>query len=154
NSTLSLYASSWDMAAILGAIILQGPHQVADQPLMGGEIAQHPTAGVEKLNANGAMLPVSETAASLAVLAKQNGMQNIQYVALGNPTSAGQQNLFIGDGDPSSPSARKAFIDRNDAASAPMQDNLRKMAESPMQPGDPQSSIDPQTAPAAKRGSM
>ena len=110
--------------------------------------------GVEKLNANGATLPVSETAASLAVLAKQNGMQSIQYVALGNPTSGGQQNLFIGEGDPSSPSARKAFIDRNEAASAPMQDNLRKMAESPTQPGNPQSSIDPQTAPAAKRGSM
>ncbi len=117
-------------------------------------LIEQATAGVEKLNANGAMLPVSETAASLAVLAKQNGMQNIQYVALGNPTSAGQQNLFIGDGDPSSPSARKAFIDRNDAANAPMQDNLRKMAESPRQLGDPQSSIDPQTAPAAKRGSM
>ncbi len=112
------------------------------------------TAGVEKLNANGAMLPVSETAASLGVLAKQNGMQNIQYVALGNPTSGGQQNLFIGDGDPSSPSARKAFIDRNEAASAPMQDNLRKLAESPRQHGDPQPSSDPQTTPAAKRGAM
>ncbi len=112
------------------------------------------TAGVEKLNASGAKLPVSETAASLAVLAKQNGMQNIQYVALGNPTSGGQQNLFIGDGDPSSPSARKAFIDKNEAASAPMQGNLRKMAESPTQLENPQASIDPQTATAAKRGSM
>ena len=81
-------------------------------------------------------------------------MQSIQYVAMGNPTSGGQQNLFIGDGDPSSQSARKAFIDRNEAASAPMQDNLRKMAESPTQSGSPQTSIDPQTATAAKRGSM
>ncbi len=111
-------------------------------------------AGVEKLNANGAQLPVGETAASLAVLAKQNGLQNIQYVALGNPTTGGQQNLFIGDGDPSSPSARKAFIDKNEAAGAPMQDNLRKMAESPAQPENPQSSIDPQTASAAKRSAM
>ncbi len=112
------------------------------------------TAGVEKLNASGAKLPVSETAASLAVLAKQNGMQNIQYVALGNPMSGGQQNLFIGDGDPSSPSALKAFIDKSEAASAPMQGNLRKMADSPTQLENPQASIDPQTATAAKRGSM
>ena len=111
-------------------------------------------AGVEKLNANGAQLPVNETAASLAVLAKQNGMQKIEYVALGNPTAGGQQNLFIGDGDLSSPSARMAFIDKNEAAGAPMQDNLRKMAESPSQPDNPQSSIDPQTASAAKRGAM
>ncbi len=112
------------------------------------------TAGVEKLNADGAKLPVNETAASLAVLAKQNGIQNIEYVALGNPTSGGQQNLFIGDGDPSSPSARKAFIDRHEAASAPMQDNLRKMAESPTQTENPQSSFDPQTVTAAKRSAM
>ena len=117
------------------------------------------TTGVEKLNAYGAKLPVSETAASLAALAKQNGMQNIQYVALGNTTSSGQQNLFIGDGDPSSLSGKKAFIDKNEAASAPMQDSLRKMADGPSQPGNAQSSIDPpaadaQTATAAKRSAM
>ena len=112
------------------------------------------TAGVEKLNANGAQLPVNETAASLAVLAKQNGMQKIEYVAMGNPTAGGQQNLFIGDGDPSSLSARKAFIDRNEAAGAPLQDSLRKMAENPAQPENPQSSVDPQTATAAKRSAM
>lgn len=117
------------------------------------------TTGVEKLNANGAKLPVSETAASLAALAKQNGMQNIQYVALGNTTSSGQQNLFIGDGDPSSLSGKKAFIDKNEAASAPMQDSLRKMADGPSQLGNSRSSIDPpaadsQTATAAKRSAM
>jgi len=112
------------------------------------------TAGVEKLNANGAKLPVSETAASLAVLAKQNGMQNIEYVALGNTTSSGQQNLFIGDGDPSSPTGKKAFIDKNEAASAPVQDSLRKIADGPSPQQDSQSSIDPQTTTAAKRGSM
>lgn len=117
------------------------------------------TAGVEKLNANGAKLPVSETAASLAALAKQNGMQNIQYVALGNTTPNGRQNLFIGDGDPSSLSGKKAFIDKNEATSAPMQDSLRKMADSPSQPGNSQSPIDPpsvdaQAATAAKRGTM
>ncbi len=117
------------------------------------------TAGVEKLNANGANMPVSETAASLAALAKQNGMQNIQYVALGNTTPSGEQNLFIGDGDPSSLSGKKAFIDKNEAASAPMHDTLRKMADGPSQSGDSQfsidpSSVDPQTATAAKRGAM
>ena len=117
------------------------------------------TAGVEKLNANGAKLPVSETAASLAALAKQNGMQNIQYVALGNTTPSGEQNLFIGDGDPSSLSGKKAFIDKNEAASAPMHDSLRKMADGPSLSGDSQfsidpSSVDPQTATAAKRGTM
>jgi hypothetical protein len=117
------------------------------------------TAGVEKLNANGAKLPVSETAASLAALAKQNDIQNIQYVALGNTTSSGQQNLFIGDGDPSSLSGKKAFIDRNEAATAPMQESLRKMADGAAQPGNPQSAIDPsavdpQTATAAKRSAM
>ena len=117
------------------------------------------TAGVEKLNADGAKLPVNETAASLAALAKQNGMQNIQYVALGNTTSNGQQNLFIGDGDPSSLSGKKAFIDKNEAASAPMQDSLRKMIDGPSLPINPQSSIDPpsadaQTSTAAKRGTM
>lgn len=81
---------------------------------------------MEKLNASGAKLPVGETAASLTVLAKDNGMQSIQYVALGNPTSGGQQNLFIGDGDPSNPAAKKAFIDRAQAATTPMQESLQR----------------------------
>ena len=110
--------------------------------------------GVEKLNAGGAKLPVSETAASVVVLAKQNGMQSIQYVALGNPTPEGRQNLFIGDGDPSSLTARKAFIDKNEAAAAPLQDSLRKMAETPPQPGNSQFPVEPQTSTVPRRGSM
>lgn len=111
-------------------------------------------AGVEKLNAAGAKLPVSETAASVVVLAKQNGIQNIQYLALGNPTSDGRQNLFIGDGDPSSPTARKAFIDKSEAGAVSMQDSLRKMAETPSQPGNSHSPMKPQASTVARRGSM
>ena len=93
--------------------------------------------GVEKLNATGAKLPVGETAASLTALAKDNGMQNIQYVALGNPTSGGQQNLFIGDGDPGNPAAKKAFIERTQAATTPMQDSLQKIGAAPAQLDSP-----------------
>ncbi len=111
-------------------------------------------AGVETLNANGAKLPVSDTAASLVVLAKENGIKKIDYVALGNPTSGGQQNLFIGDGDPSNPSARKAFIDKNEAANTPMDVNLRKIAGNSPQTENSQSSMELQSAPVAKRGAM
>ncbi len=109
-------------------------------------------SGVEKLNATGAKLPVGETAASLTVLAKQNGMQSIQYVALGNPTSGGQQNLFIGDGDPENPAAKKAFMDKAQATSAPMQDSVQKMNASQSQNDAP--SFDPMQSPVQKRSAM
>ena len=109
-------------------------------------------SGVEKLNATGAKLPVGETAASLTVLAKQNGMQSIQYVALGNPTSGGQQNLFIGDGDPENPAAKKAFMDKVQATSAPMQDSVQKMNASQSQNDAP--SFDPMQSPVHKRSAM
>ncbi|MEQ1514805.1 MAG: XVIPCD domain-containing protein, partial [Lysobacteraceae bacterium] len=101
-------------------------------------------SGVEKLNANGAKLPVGETAASLTVLAKQNGMQNIQYVALGNPTSGGQQNLFIGDGDPGNPAAKKAFMDKSQASTTSLQDSIQRMDAPPSQT----------TAPTVEQGTM
>ena len=109
-------------------------------------------SGVEKLNATGAKLPVGETAASLTVLAKQNGMQSIQYVALGNPTSGGQQNLFIGDGDPENPAAKKAFMDKAQATSAPMQDSVQKMNASQSQ--NDAASFDPMQSPVQKRSAM
>ncbi|MFZ5635697.1 MAG: XVIPCD domain-containing protein, partial [Pseudomonadota bacterium] len=90
-------------------------------------------AGVQKLNADGAKLPVQETAASLTVLAKQNGMREIGYVALGKPTPDGRQNLFIGDGDPSNPATKQAFVDKSQASATPMQDSLRRMANDPVQ---------------------
>ena len=101
-------------------------------------------SGVEKLNASGAKLPVGETAASLTVLAKQNGMQNIQYVALGNPTSGGQQNLFIGDGDPGNPAAKKAFMDKSQASTTSLQDSIQRMDAPPSQ----------STAPTLEQGQM
>ncbi len=90
-------------------------------------------AGVQKLNAEGAKLPVQETAASLTVLAKQHGMREIGYVAMGNPTPDGRQNLFIGDGEPSSPATKQAFFDKAQASGTPMQDSLRRMANEPVQ---------------------
>ena len=109
-------------------------------------------SGVEKLNASGAKLPVGETAASLTVLAKENGMQNIQYVALGNPTSGGQQNLFIGDGDPGNPAAKKAFIDKAQAATTSMQDSLQKIGSAPAQNDSP--SLDHPQMSTQKRSAM
>ena len=84
-------------------------------------------AGVRRLNADGANLPIQETAASLTVVAKQHGLQEIGYVALGKPTPDGRQNLFIGDGDPSNPAAKQAFVDKAQAAGTPLQDSLRRM---------------------------
>ena len=92
-------------------------------------------AGVQKLNADGAKLPVQETAASLTVLAKQHGMREIGYVALGNPTPGGQQNLFIGDGDPSNPATKQAFVDKAQASGTPVQESVRRMANEPVQGG-------------------
>jgi hypothetical protein len=112
-------------------------------------------AGVQKLNGEGARLPVTETAASLTVLARQNGMDRIGYVALGNPTSGGQQNLFIGDGEPADPSGKKAFVDRAQAATTPMDDNLRKLAGDTVQPNQPNpATTDPQALSTARRGAM
>ncbi|GAA4784834.1 XVIPCD domain-containing protein [Lysobacter hankyongensis] len=112
-------------------------------------------AGVQKLNGEGAKLPVTETAASLTVLARQNGMDRIGYVALGNPTSAGQQNLFIGDGEPSNPSGKKAFVDRTQAATTPMDDNLRKLAGDAMQPNQANPvTTDPQAMSTGRRSAM
>jgi hypothetical protein len=95
-----------------------------------GEQALHEAAqaGVRRLNAGGAGLPVDETAASLAVLAKQQGLRGIGYVELGSPTPNGRQNLFIGEGDPGDPAGRRAFIDRAQAAGTPVQDSLSRLA--------------------------
>ena len=109
-------------------------------------------SGVEKLNANGARLPVSETAASLTVLAKQTGMQNIQYVALGSPTSGGQQNLFIGDGDPGNPVAKKAFMDKSQASTTSLQDSIQRMDAPPSQATAP--ALEQGPVAAQKRGAM
>ena len=89
-------------------------------------------SGVQRLNGNGARLPVEETAASLVVLAKQNDIRHIEYVSLGNPTSDGKQNLFIGDGTPGSPTARQAHIDRTQAAGTPLAESLQKMDAPPL----------------------
>jgi hypothetical protein len=95
-----------------------------------GEQALHEAAqaGVRRLNAGGAGLPVDETAASLAVLAKQQGLRGIGYVELGSPTPNGRQNLFIGEGDPGDPAGRRAFMDRAQAAGTPVQDSLSRLA--------------------------
>ncbi len=109
-------------------------------------------AGVEKLNNDGAKLPVGETAASLTLLAKQNGIQNIQYVALGNPTSSGQQNIFIGDGDPSNPGAKKTFMDKTQAATTSMHDSLQKLGAAPAQSDTP--AMDQSQLPMQRRSAM
>ncbi|TXH65888.1 MAG: hypothetical protein E6Q88_13110 [Lysobacteraceae bacterium] len=83
--------------------------------------------GVRKLNAEGQSLPLAETALSLTVLARANGIQDIRYVALGNSTGDGRHNLFIGDGDPSSPASKAVFTDKNAAALASVTDNLQKL---------------------------
>jgi hypothetical protein len=95
-----------------------------------GEQALHEAAqaGVRRLNASGAGLPLDETAASLAALAKQQGLRGIGYVELGSPTPNGRQNLFIGEGDPGDPAGRRAFIDRAQAAGTPMQESLSRLA--------------------------
>ena len=73
-------------------------------------------AGVRRLNAGGAGLPVEETAASLAVLAKQQGLRGIGYVELGAAMADGRQNVFIGEGNPGDPAGRRAFMARDGSA--------------------------------------
>ena len=85
-------------------------------------------SGVRRLNAGGVGLPVDETAASLAALAKQQGLRGIGYVEMGGLTATGQQNLFIGEGDPGDPAGRRAFMDRSQAAATPVQESLSKLA--------------------------
>jgi len=114
-------------------------------------------SGVQRLNGSGARLPVEETAASLAVLAKQNGIRHIEYVSLGNPTSDGKQNLFIGDGAPGSPTARQAHIDRTQAAGTPLAESLQKLDAAPVaQTGAQQQTMSPGHEPAttARRAAM
>jgi hypothetical protein len=110
-------------------------------------------AGVQKLNREGAQLPVQETATALAALAKAEGIE-IRYVALGKPTADGRQNLFIGDGDPSQPGTRQAFVDKTQAATTPMDDSLRRLAGEPPQKTGAEPPAQDAIAPtAARRGS-
>jgi hypothetical protein len=108
-------------------------------------------AGVQKLNREGAQLPVQETAASLAALAKAQGI-DIKYVALGKPTADGRQNLFIGDGDPSQPGTRQAFVDKTQAATTPMDDSLRRLSGEPAQKTGAEPPAQDAIVPAARRG--
>ena len=111
------------------------PAQVtpARTALAPNEQALHDAAlsGVRRLNAGGASLPLDETAASLAALAKQQGLRGIGYVELGAPMTGGRQNVFIGEGDPGDPAARRAFMDRGLAAATPVQESLSKLSASP-----------------------
>jgi hypothetical protein len=52
---------------------------------------------------------------------------------LGNPTSGGQQNLFIGDGDPGNHAAKKAFMDKSQASTTSLQDSIQRMDAPPSQ---------------------
>lgn len=88
-------------------------------------------AGVEKLNAEGASFPVRETAASLAALANQRGLGNIDEVSLGKPTADGRQNLFIVEGNPSNPAAKSAAIDSVQAATTPVQSSAQTLQRTP-----------------------
>ncbi len=92
---------------------------------------QQAVSGVQRLNGSGAQLPVEQTAASLVVLAKENGIRNIDYVVMGHQTAGGKQNIFIGDGDPSGATSRQAHIDRAQAESTPLRDSLQKMDTTP-----------------------
>jgi hypothetical protein len=88
-------------------------------------------SGVQRLNGSGAQLPVEQTAASLVVLAKENGIRNIDYVVMGHQTAGGKQNIFIGDGDPTGATSKQAHIDRAQAENTPLRDSLQKMDRTP-----------------------
>jgi hypothetical protein len=88
-------------------------------------------AGVEKLNAAGANLPVRETAASLAALANQRGLGRIDEVSLGNPTAGGRHNLFIVEGNSRDPAAKSASIDSAQAAATPVQSSTWTLQRTP-----------------------
>ncbi len=92
-------------------------------------------AGVEKLNAGGANLPVQETAASLAALANQRGLTKIDEVSLGNPTADGKRNLFVFEGNPNTQGAKPpVFIDSAQAAATPVQSSTQILQRTPNAP--------------------
>ena len=90
------------------------------------KLYEQAVAGVEKLNADGANLPLRETAASLAALANQRGIAKIDEVSLGNPTADGKRNLFIFEGSPSSQGNKPpVFMDSAQAAATPVQSSTQ-----------------------------
>jgi hypothetical protein len=74
-------------------------------------------AGVQKLNASGAGLPVEQTALALTVLAKEKGMQSIGDVSIGR-SAQGVQNIIIGNGPLNNPATEKAVIGKDVAANS------------------------------------
>ncbi|WP_242112526.1 XVIPCD domain-containing protein [Luteimonas aquatica] len=95
-------------------------------------------------------LPVTETAASLAVLADKGGLPKIGYVALGKPVN-GQQNLFIGqepDVSALTPASNKLSIDARQAATTPALESVGKLPEREVQTQpQPQSQAPAQNGP-------
>jgi hypothetical protein len=86
-------------------------------------------AGVEKLNAGGAGLPLAQTAASLTALAKNENLSSIGYVSLGKETPNGQ-NLIIGDSNnPNNPAGNRAHISKNEAINTPVADSVQKLQQ-------------------------
>jgi hypothetical protein len=86
-------------------------------------------AGVKKLNAEGANLTLANTATSLLLLAKQNGMQSIGNVELGKPNARGEQNLFISEASAlgRGSSAEKIFINADKASNTPASETLQTL---------------------------
>ena len=86
-------------------------------------------AGVEKLNAAGAGLPLAQTAASLTALAKNENLSSIGYVSLGKETPSGQ-NLIIGDSNnPNNPAGNRAHISKNEAVNTSVTDSVQKLQQ-------------------------
>jgi hypothetical protein len=76
-------------------------------------------AGVEKLNAQGAGLPVEKTALALAVVANGKHWENIGAVELGGQVKNGQ-NIIIGNGPLNNPATEKAAANKETLANTPI----------------------------------
>jgi hypothetical protein len=81
---------------------------------------------VQRLNHEGAGLPVAETAASLAAAAAEAGLRRIDDVRLGTPQN-GTRNLIVLEGDPNDAATKRAVVDSREAAQTPPGESLQRL---------------------------
>lgn len=81
---------------------------------------------VQRLNQEGAGLPVPETSASVAALAAEAGLHRILSVHMGTAQN-GSRNLIVLEGDPNNAATKRAAIDSREAAQTPPSESLQRL---------------------------
>jgi hypothetical protein len=91
-----------------------------------GQLQRQAQTAVQRLNQEGAGLPLPETSNSVAAAAAQAGLRHIEGVHLGTPQN-GSRNLIVLDGDPNNAATKRVAIDSREAAQTPPGESLQRL---------------------------